>query len=92
MTSSSHKDVPEYDENITCENPECKHIEANTITGLYGMAGGGGVGVYSVCEHCGAVLSKTVDDNAVCDTQDIGSKAGEENVEGNTEPRTDLDK
>ena len=68
--SSSHKDVPEYDETLVCENPECKHIEAQAITGLYGIAGGGGAGVYSVCEHCGAVLSKTVDPELVCDTRE----------------------
>jgi hypothetical protein len=59
--SSSHKDVPEYDETVTCDNPECKHIGAPPITGLYGVAGGGGLGVYSVCEHCGTVLTKSID-------------------------------
>jgi hypothetical protein len=70
MTNASHKDVPEYDETIVCENPECKHLEAPAITGLYGIAGGGGTGVYSVCEHCGTVLSKSIDPDAVCDTQE----------------------
>jgi hypothetical protein len=67
--SSSHKDVPEYDEAIVCENPECKHVEAPAITGLYGIAGGGGAGVYSVCEHCGTVLSKSIDVDA-CETHE----------------------
>jgi hypothetical protein len=83
--SSSHKDVPEYDETLVCENPECKHIEAPAITGLYGIAGGGGAGVYSVCEHCGAVLSKTVDPDPVCDTQTVEIK----DAKDNTKPGTD---
>ena len=83
--SSSHKDVPEYDEDLKCENPECKFIEAPVIVGLYGVAGGGGAGVYSVCEHCGTVLSKSVDAEAVCDTQTVEIK----DVEGNTKPGTD---
>jgi hypothetical protein len=87
MTFPTHKDVPEYDETIVCENPECKHLEAPAITGLYGIAGGGGLGVYSVCEHCGTVLSKSLEPVDVCDTQpeDIG------NVKADTEPKSDLD-
>jgi hypothetical protein len=81
--SSSHKDVPEYDETIVCENPECKHFEAPAITGLYGIAGGGGLGVYSVCEHCGTVLSKSVDPEVVCDTQEL------KDAETDSEPGTD---
>lgn len=88
--SSSHKDVPEYDEAIVCENPECKHIQAPAITGLYGIAGGGGPGVYSVCEHCGTILSKTIDPEA-CEThnEDIGSK---HDAQENTEPKSHDDK
>ena len=59
--------IPEYDEALVCDNPECKHLEAPAITGLYGMAGGGGIGVYSVCEHCGTVLSKSFDEE-LCET------------------------
>jgi hypothetical protein len=82
MTSSSHKDVPEYDEAIVCENPECKHIGAAAITGLYGIAGGGGVGVYSVCEHCGTVLSKSLDPEVSCDSnEDLGSDIRIKNME-----------
>jgi hypothetical protein len=94
MTSSSHKDVPEYDETITCENPECKHLEAPAITGLYGVVGGGGIGVYSVCEHCGTVLSKSIDPDAVRDTQeDIGNKKEiEDHATEDREPKSDLDK
>jgi hypothetical protein len=92
--TSSHKDVPEYDETIVCENPECKHLEAPPITGLYGIAGGGGIGVYSVCEHCGTVLSKSIDQDAVCDTQpeNIGSKDDAEDHANNQDGRPDLDK
>jgi len=90
--SSSHKDIPEYDETVTCDNPECKHVEAPAITGLYGIAGGGGLGVYSVCEHCGTVLTKSLDPEAneqdVCDTQVVELK----DVEADTKPGTDLDK
>jgi len=68
--SSSHKDIPEYDEELKCENPECKHLEASVIVGLYGIAGGGGSGVYSVCEHCGTVLSKSIDPE-MCDTHEV---------------------
>jgi hypothetical protein len=57
------KDVPEYDEGVQCENPECKHVEAEVITGLYGIAGGGGIGPYTVCEHCGVILTKSVDES-----------------------------
>jgi hypothetical protein len=83
MTSSSHKDVPEYDETIVCENPECKHLGAPAITGLYGIAGGGGLGVYSVCEHCGTVLSKSIDPES-CDSheENIGNKNKFEEVMG----------
>lgn len=69
MTSSSHKDIPEYDEAVVCENPECKHLEAAPLTGLYGIAGGGGLGVYSVCEHCGTVLTKSID-SEMCETHE----------------------
>jgi hypothetical protein len=88
MSSPPIKDVPEYDENIVCENPECKHLEAPAITGLYGIAGGGGAGVYSVCEHCGTVLSKTIDPDAVCHTQTVELK----DAETDSEPKPDLDK
>jgi hypothetical protein len=84
--SSSHKDVPEYDETVVCENPECKYVEAPAITGLYGIAGGGGPGVYSVCEHCGTVLTKSVDPELnVCDTHEVELK----DAETDTKPRTD---
>jgi len=85
--SSSHKDIPEYDETVTCDNPECKHVEAPAITGLYGIAGGGGLGVYSVCEHCGTVLTKSLDleANDVCDTQAVELK----DVADDTKPGTD---
>jgi hypothetical protein len=88
--SSSHKDVPEYDETVVCENPECKHLEAPAITGLYGIAGGGGLGVYSVCENCGTVLTKSLDPET-CEThnEDIGSK---HDAEKDSEPKSDLDK
>jgi len=85
MTSSSHKDVPEYDELVVCTNPECAHLEAPAITGLYGIAGGGGLGVYSVCEHCGTVLTKSIDPETVCDTQAVELK----DVADDTEPGTD---
>jgi hypothetical protein len=68
--SSSHKDVPEYDETVTCQNPECAHLDAPAITGLYGIAGGGGAGVYSVCEHCGTILTKSVDPE-LCETHEV---------------------
>jgi hypothetical protein len=67
--TSSHKDIPEYDETVVCQNPECKHLEAPAITGLYGMAGGGGLGVYSVCENCGTVLTKSLAPE-VCETHE----------------------
>jgi len=86
--SSSHKDVPEYDEAITCENPECKHVEAPAITGLYGMAGGGGIGVYSVCEHCGTVLSKSIDPE-MCETH---NPTEIKDATEDSEPNSDLDK
>ena len=89
--SSSHKDVPEYDEAIVCENPECKHIGAPAITGLYGMAGGGGVGVYTVCEHCGTVLSKSIDPE-LCDSHEVEIKNVEDNQVGHAaepNPRSD---
>jgi hypothetical protein len=69
MEVNMTRNIPEYDEAIVCENPECKHLEAPAITGLYGIAGGGGLGVYSVCEHCGTILTKSVDDQ-VCDTHE----------------------
>lgn len=63
------KDIPDYDETVVCENPECKHVEAPAIAGLYGIAGGGGPGIYTVCEHCGTVLTKTIDDD-MCETHE----------------------
>ena len=63
------REIPEYDEEITCTNPECVHSFAGVLTGLYGIVGGGGLGSYTLCENCGAVLSKT------CDTH----RKGEEN-------------
>ena len=89
--TSSHKDVPEYDETIVCENPECKHLGAPAITGLYGIAGGGGVGVYSVCEHCGTVLSKSIDPE-LCDSHEVEIKNVEDNQVGHAaepNPRSD---
>jgi hypothetical protein len=55
------KELPEYNEDITCENPECKHIEAQVMVGMYGLFGGGGMGAYTMCENCGTVLSKSCD-------------------------------
>ena len=83
--SSSHKDVPEYDETVVCTNPECAHIEAPAITGLYGIAGGGGIGVYSVCEHCGTVLTKSVDPE-LCETHEPVEL---KDAASDTEPGTD---
>ena len=88
MTSSSHKDVPEYDETVVCENPECRHVEAPAITGLYGLTGGGGIGVYSVCEHCGQVLTKSLDPE-MCETHETVELKDAKN---DSEPGTDLDK
>lgn len=59
--TNRQKEVPEYDENITCTNPECIAIEAEVLGGLYGIVGGGGVGAYTMCEHCGTLLSKSLD-------------------------------
>lgn len=53
--------LPEYDESIQCSYTECREIEAQVLTGMYGMFGGGGPGAYTMCEHCGTVLSKTCD-------------------------------
>lgn len=91
MTSSTHKDVPEYDETVVCENPACKHIEAPAITGLYGIVGGGGLGVYSVCENCGLVLTKTLDES-VCETHNPVEIKEEPDATEDTEPRANLDK
>jgi hypothetical protein len=77
------KSIPEYDDEIVCENPECKHIEAAAITGLYGIVGGGGLGVYSICEHCGAVLSKSCETHNPTEIKDVAE---------DTEPGTNLDK
>ena len=89
--TSWHKDVPEYDETIVCENPECKHLGAPAITGLYGIAGGGGLGVYSVCEHCGTVLSKSLDPE-LCDSHEVEIKDAEDNQAGHTaEPNANPD-
>jgi len=54
-------ELPEYDENLVCSNPECRHLQAEVVFGLYGMFGGGGLGRYTMCEHCGTVLSKSCD-------------------------------
>lgn len=55
------KELPEYDEDVTCENPECQHVQAEVIGGLHGVFGGGGPGTYTMCENCGAVLTKSCD-------------------------------
>jgi hypothetical protein len=86
------KDIPEYDENIVCENPVCKHIEAAAITGLYGIVGGGGLGIYSVCEYCGFVLSKSVCDTQEYELIELGNKRGTENADEDSESNTKLDK
>jgi hypothetical protein len=53
--------LPEYNEALVCERAECKEIEAEVMTGLYGVFGGGGPGAYTMCVNCGAVLSKSCD-------------------------------
>lgn len=51
---SSHKrqDLPEYQQNMPCP-----HCGKPTETG-FGMAGGG-MGIYSYCEPCGKIVSKS---------------------------------
>jgi hypothetical protein len=102
MRVANQKGIPAYDETIVCQNPECKHLEAPPITGLFGVIGGGGPGIYSMCEHCGMVLSKTP--ATACETHNLGHTdlmvspeaidEATENVDvvEDTQPGTDLDK
>jgi hypothetical protein len=48
---------PPYNEDVSCLS--CPG--ANVLTELHGVFGGGGPGRYTMCENCGAVLSKTCD-------------------------------
>jgi hypothetical protein len=68
-------DLPEYDETVECTNPLCVHAEKNKpITGLHGLAGGGGIGPYTVCEFCGTILTKTYDSEILCESHDEDRK------------------
>ena len=68
-------DIPEYDEELRCDNPVCVYVKADPITGLYGIAGGGGPGVYTVCSCCGTVLSKSIEPEESCDShENIGNR------------------
>jgi len=48
--------LPEYDDTLECS----EHPSAQIHTS-FGLAGGG-YGVYSVCEECGTILSKTCEE------------------------------
>lgn len=52
-SSEKAKHLPEYRQDLPC--PNCG---GKTETG-YGLAGGG-MGVYSYCEKCGGVVSKSI--------------------------------
>jgi hypothetical protein len=41
-----------------CQNPECRHVEQSLSVA---MAYSAGPRCHSMCEHCGAVLSKSID-------------------------------
>jgi uncharacterized Zn finger protein len=48
---------PEYNEAIMC--PECGE-KSEVLTGLYGLFGGG-IGPYTMCAHCGQIVTKSFD-------------------------------
>lgn len=48
-------DIPELDERIRCPDHPKARVESH-----YGLAGGG-IGVYTYCEICCRILSKTQD-------------------------------
>ena len=83
---NDYQEIPEYDEDIKCTNPLCVHSAAEVIAGLYGLFGGGGPGSYTMCENCGAVLSKT------CDTHTRGEENESTEIKTPNVQDTDIDK
>jgi hypothetical protein len=73
--------LPEYDETVECDNPVCIHAGAKPLTGLYGMLGGG-MGPYTACDNCGAVLTKS-QDAELFDSHEVEIKDGRENSKAN---------
>lgn len=57
-------DTPEFDEALNC--PECGD-KANVLSG-HGIIGGG-IGPYTMCEHCGFLISKSQDED-LCDSHE----------------------
>lgn len=53
--SEKAKHLPEYREDLPCAT-----CGGATVTG-FGLAGGG-MGIYSYCESCGVVVSKSITD------------------------------
>lgn len=80
-------EIPEYNEDVTCTNPECIHKEAEVIGGLYGMFGGGGPGAYTMCENCGTVLTKSCDTHKDDTNEPTEIKAADVQDAGTVEQR-----
>lgn len=73
--------TPEYDEFVTCLNPQCVHVGATVDTG-FGILGGG-IGPYTYCSNCGTLLTKSQDLEELFDSHEL--KEGEAH-----EPTTDV--
>ena len=83
------REVPEYDEEVTCKNPECIHVEASVLTGLYG-AFGGGLGPYTMCENCGEVLTKSEDEELRVNQTEIKEEKNEQAATNVQDARSDV--
>jgi hypothetical protein len=82
------KDVPDYDEFVTCQRPDCLHEEAQPVTGLHGMLGGG-MGPYTVCSKCGDLLTKSQDTELSESHKPVEIKDAPESPEVSSTPELD---